>query len=117
MQTPDLFLDNPTLKRRIILYLSIHGFEFQDLFYDVRITCPDKNSTYHYCSRSKTLIHLYNSKKQKILNERPSKVTGFLEAICHYILPHHKAYLIYHVCKIPYLFKDLAEYNKEKNKN
>lgn len=103
MYTPDIFLDNPVCKKRIITYLEAHGFSFQCISCDVRILCPDKFSVYHYSSISKTLIPLYNSKGQKIYNEKPIKVTGFLEAVCHYILPRHRSGLVYNVCKIPYL--------------
>lgn len=103
MYTPPIFEDDPLLKRRIILYLSVHGFKFQDLYYDVRITCPDFHSVYIYCSRSKTLLHLYDKKGDRVYNKRPIKVTGFLESICHYILPQHCPSLSYHVCKIPYI--------------
>lgn len=103
MYTPDIFLDNPVLKNRVITYLRVHGFKFQDLFYDVRIICPNNNSTYHYCSRSKTLLHIYDDKGKRIYNRKPLKVTGFLEVMCHYVLPKYKPGLVYHVCKIPYL--------------
>ena len=103
MYTPDIFLDNPVSKDRIITYLKVHGFRFQDLFYDIRIVCPDNYSTYHYCSRSKTLLHVYDEKGNQIYNRKPIKVTGFVECLCHYVLPRHRSGLVYHVCKIPYL--------------
>lgn len=68
-----------------------------------RIICPDKLTTFHYCSQTQMLRYLTDEKGNKIHNLVPFKVDGFLGALCAHILPKHKPSIIYNVCKIPYL--------------
>lgn len=104
MYCPDIFKDNSNVKEKVITYLSVHGFKFLDIGTATRIICPDKFTTFHYCADTQILRYLFNAKGQKIYNVAPIKVEGFMEAICSHVLPNvGKGYLVYNVCKIPYL--------------
>ena len=108
MYCPDIFKDDERINKKIITYLSVHGFEFLHVGMFTRIICPDKFTTFHYCAESQMLRYLTNEKGEPVYNVVPFKVDGFLGALCSHILPKHKPSIIYNVCKIPYLNYEAA---------